>query len=57
MGTSFPDRPAAESWVAWLPTIRGQPLPSSPLIAEPPEPGPEPELAPWTVTARRLSAA
>ena len=39
---------------AWLPTFQGRPAGSSPLIAEPPEPGAEAALMPWTVTALGL---
>jgi SNF2 family DNA or RNA helicase len=46
----------AESAVAWLPTVHEQPVPSSPLIAEPPAANGEPVLAPWTVTALPLTA-
>jgi SNF2 family DNA or RNA helicase len=46
----------AESTVAWLPTVRESPLPSSPLIAEPPAAEEEPVLAPWSVTALPLPA-
>jgi SNF2 family DNA or RNA helicase len=42
---------------AWLPTVEGRPVPSSPLIAEPPEPGAETTLAPWAVAAVRLTPA
>src|SRR5207244_2736681 len=48
-------RTSAEPATAWLPTRDGKPLASSPLIAEPAEPGAAAELAPWTVTALRLS--
>jgi SNF2 family DNA or RNA helicase len=41
--------------VAWLPSAGGRPLASSPLIADPPEPGVQAELAPWTVAALLLS--
>src|SRR5438445_8686242 len=47
---------AAESAVLWLPTVKDQPLASSSLIAESPEPGAAAELKPWTVTALRLTA-
>jgi SNF2 family DNA or RNA helicase len=45
------------SAIAWLPTAQGRPAASSPLIAEPPDPGAEVVLAPWTVTALGLSRA
>src|SRR5258708_3713268 len=43
---SFP----AEQRFLWLPTIEDRPIPSSALIAEPPEPGATPVLAPWRIT-------
>lgn len=39
----------------WLPTWDGTPLPSSPLIADPPAVEAEPVLAPWGITAIVLS--
>ncbi len=50
-------RPArgASALVAWLPTRSGTPEASSPLVAPPPEEGSPVALAPWTVTALRLS--
>jgi SNF2 family DNA or RNA helicase len=45
-----------ETVIAWLPTVKGRPVPSSPLIAEPPEAG-ETTLAPWNVTALELAPA
>jgi len=44
-----------ETVVAWLPTAGSQPIASSPLIAEPPGSRAKVALAPWTVTALRLS--
>jgi len=41
---------------AWMPTVAGQPIPSSPLIAEAPASSAEPELAAWRVTALVLGA-
>jgi superfamily II DNA or RNA helicase len=41
---------------AWLPTIDGRPVPSSPLIGEAPPEGGSPVLAPWEVTVFPLSA-
>lgn len=41
--------------VAWLPTGSKTPLPSSPLIAEPPEPPGQITFAPWAVTGLPLS--
>jgi SNF2 family DNA or RNA helicase len=48
-------RGAFETATAWLPTLAGRPVASSPLIADPPEPNAPPELAPWAVTIRPLS--
>src|SRR5262245_44242817 len=42
--------------VAWLPTVKGAPVASGPLIAEPPAAG-APALHPWTVTACSLGPA
>ncbi len=42
--------------VAWLPTVEGRPLPSSPLIADLPVSSGEPTITPWTVTALELDA-
>ncbi len=42
---------------AWLPTKGNSPVPSSPLIAEPPRSRAKAKIAPWTVTAYRLSTA
>jgi superfamily II DNA or RNA helicase len=54
-GQSIPGN-ASEPARLWLPTVKGQPVPSSPLIADGPPPGKgsAPELAPWTATALRL---
>ena len=45
---------AAERTI-WLPTVDGQAVASSPLIADPPEAILPPELAPWRVSALPLS--
>ncbi|NUQ63286.1 MAG: ATP-dependent helicase, partial [Pirellulales bacterium] len=50
------EKTAAEEITVWLPTQVGQPLASSPLIADPPASRAAPELAPWTVTTLRLTA-
>ncbi len=50
-----PARSQPEPAVLWLPTIAGQPLASSPLIAEPPESVAEAAPAPWTITALALT--
>jgi hypothetical protein len=56
-GAPSRERPArgASALVAWLPTRSGTPEASSPLVAPPPEEGSPVALAPWTVTALRLS--
>jgi SNF2 family DNA or RNA helicase len=41
----------------WLPTIEGQPVASSPLIAEPPNPNGRLQLVPWSITALPLTTA
>jgi SNF2 family DNA or RNA helicase len=43
-----------EPLAVWLPTIEDQPVPSSPLIAEPPSSTEAADLNPWGVTAHRL---
>ena len=43
-----------EAVIAWLPTVDGRPIASSPLIAERPNSSAKTTLAPWTVTALRL---
>jgi superfamily II DNA or RNA helicase len=45
--------PQAQPMTAWLPSVAGQPVTSSPLIAEPHDG--TAELAPWTVTALPLA--
>jgi SNF2 family DNA or RNA helicase len=50
-GTGVGDQQA----VVWLPTVQGQPLASSPLIAEPPESEAAPSLEPWTVPVAPLT--
>ncbi len=47
----------AEQVVAWLPSVGDRPVPSSPLVAEPPEDAAKAELAPWRVTALPLTPA
>src|SRR5262245_42927641 len=39
----------------WLPTVEGQPVASSPLIAEPPSLNGEAVIAPWAVAAIPLN--
>ncbi|MBP1722973.1 MAG: Helicase, family, partial [Deltaproteobacteria bacterium] len=46
---------SAESMILWLPTSGIRPVPSSPLISDPPDPGDETVLLPWKVTSLRLS--
>jgi len=43
-----------ETAIAWLPTVGGAPVPSSPLIAEIPDSSTPPALSPWTVTVLPL---
>src|SRR4030042_1969375 len=40
--------------VAWLPTVGNQPIPSSPLIGEPPESAKKANLVPWKMTGLQL---
>lgn len=49
-------RKNAEKINIWIPTIGGNPVPSSPLVAEIPDSNAEPVLAPWTVNAYPLEA-
>jgi len=51
-----PHDSAIETSVLWLPSVKDQPVPSSPLLGPPPESKTPPVLAPWSVTALRLSA-
>ena len=44
----------AGTWVAWLPTVGGRPVTSSPLIDEPPANATEAGIAPWAVSGLRL---
>src|SRR4029450_3784997 len=48
--------PSTKTVSAWLPTVKGAPVASSPLIAEPPAAG-APALQPWTLTACTLGPA
>ena len=43
-----------QSMIVWLPTVDSQPVPSSPLIGEPPESIRKASLSPWKVSALRL---
>ena len=45
-----------EATVAWLPTVGGQPIASSPLIAEPPRFRAKTVLRPWTITGLPLTS-
>lgn len=47
-------RKEAEKINVWVPTIGGNPVPSSPLVAEIPDSKAEPALAPWAVHAYSL---
>jgi len=42
------------SMIVWLPTVDNQPVPSSPLIGEPPESVRRASLSPWKVSVLRL---
>src|SRR5687767_10444834 len=44
-----------ETATVWLPTVEGQPVASSPLIAEPPSSKGKAVIAPWAVAAIPLS--
>ena len=48
------DRAETTEAIAWLPTIDGQPIASSPLIAEPTDTTATLSLSPWQITALRL---
>ena len=57
--TALGPRPAAKRArrvTAWLPTKGDSPIPSSPLIAEPPRSRAKTKIAAWTVAAYRLPA-
>jgi SNF2 family DNA or RNA helicase len=43
-----------QSAIVWLPTVDGQPIPSSPLIGDLPESVRRPALVPWKVAVLRL---
>ncbi|WP_440946246.1 DEAD/DEAH box helicase [Methanosarcina sp. T3] len=49
-------RKGAEKINVWIPTAGGNPVHSSPLVAEIPDSKAEPALAPWTVHAYHLEA-
>ncbi len=44
-----------EEMLVWLPTVEGQPVPSSPLIGDMPEGNGETTLTPWIITTIQLS--
>ena len=46
-----------ETAIVWAPAIDGQPVASSPLIAEPPSSNGKAEITPWTVAAIPLNTA
>jgi SNF2 family DNA or RNA helicase len=48
------DEERMETAIAWLPTKGRAPIPSSPLIAEPPASSAQPILAPWIITVLPL---
>ena len=45
----------SESFLAWMPTVKGAPVPSSPILAPVPEGEAACVLAPWQVTGAALS--
>ena len=45
-----------EAAIAWLPAVGGQPIASSPLIAEPPRSRARTVLQPWTITGLSLTS-
>ncbi len=49
------DTERARKRIAWLPTLNGAPVASSPLIAEPPELAKASTIAPWRVTTLPLA--
>lgn len=51
------DPTATSEPTLWLPTQGGVPLPSSPLVAEPPPSRKPPTLAPWSIPTVALTAA
>lgn len=50
-----PRLPDIQSRILWLPTVRHQPIPSSPLIAAPPEATDAAVVEPWNITALRVA--
>ena len=57
-GLTLPTGPAkAGDRTIWLPAQGDQPLPSSPLVAEPPQSRKAPVLAPWAIPTLTLDAA
>jgi hypothetical protein len=48
------DAKVPDTRVVWLPSVRGQPLASTPIIAETPEPSAPISLAPWRVVVLRV---
>ena len=55
MPLGFKPAGRARRMAAWLPTRGGSPVPSSGIIAEPPASRARAKVAPWTVSAHRLS--
>ena len=54
-GAVEPKKAARRAATAWLPMQEGEPIPSSPLIAEPPQSKGEATLAPWGISAVALT--
>lgn len=48
-GFEVPRDRSGAAWFAWLPTVRGTPLASGPMIAEPPADGTPAEVRPWRI--------
>jgi SNF2 family DNA or RNA helicase len=46
----------SETCILWLPSVKDQPIPSSPLIGPTPESKTPPVLMPWSLSGLRLSA-
>src|ERR1700686_4295452 len=50
------DERTCETRIVWVPSVEGQPVASSPLIAAPPETGGAVALQPWSVVVVRVEA-
>jgi SNF2 family DNA or RNA helicase len=56
-GSGRASKPPIRTLIAWLPTAKGSPRASTPLIAETDPAAGEPAIAPWRLTACELTAA